>query len=131
MITQVIISKKIPFKKINSIISKKKKNFQSLNMNLENSEEEKQVMIPGKIILSKSIIEEREIKLKSLAEKWKKERIIKENNDNKTFGFTLNSEILNGRVAMFFIVTGLLTEIWTKETIPGQIETILRTFGII
>mmetsp|Transcript_25482 Transcript_25482/g.58935 ORF Transcript_25482/g.58935 Transcript_25482/m.58935 type:complete len:101 (-) Transcript_25482:358-660(-) len=100
-------------------------------MNLDSSNEEPKLKIPGKIILSKTVISERELKLKSLSEKWKKERIAKENFDKKAFGFTKNSEILNGRIAMFFIITGLLTEIWTGQTIPDQIETIIRTLGII
>ena len=100
-------------------------------MNIESSDNNQKYMIPGKIVLSDSVIKEREKKLKSLSEKWKKERITKENFDKKTLGFTKNSEILNGRVAMFFIITGLLTEIWTGQTIPGQIETMIRTLGII
>ena len=47
------------------------------------------------------------------------------------FGFSKNSEILNGRLAMFFLVTGLLTEYWTKQNILVQIETIIRILGLI
>jgi len=32
---------------------------------------------------------------------------------------------------MFFLTTGLLTEIWTKQTIIGQIDTMLRIIGIV
>jgi hypothetical protein len=97
----------------------------------ENEEDATAPTIPGKIILTKTEIKDKEKLLKSLSEKWKKERIEKEDFDKKTFGFTKNSEILNGRAAMFFFVTGILTEIWTKESIPGQIEIMIRTFGII
>jgi len=103
----------------------------TLQMNTENFEEKEKSFIPGKIIIPDNIIKEREIKLKALSEAWKKERLAKEEKNRKTIGFTKNSEILNGRMAMFFFVTGLLTELWTGQTIPGQIETILRTLGIL
>jgi len=43
-------------------------------MNLDSSNEEPKLKIPGKIILSKTVISERELKLKSLSEKWKKRK---------------------------------------------------------
>jgi len=70
-------------------------------------------------------------KLKSLAEVWKRERIVEEESSRQLFGFTKNSEVLNGRLAMFFLITGLLTEIWTKQTIIGQIDTMLRIIGLV
>jgi hypothetical protein len=102
-----------------------------INMNSENFEKEEKPFIVGKKTLSFDIIKEREVLLKNLEEKWKRERISKEELKNKKFGFTKNSEILNGRLAMFFLVTGLLTELWASQTIPEQIETIVRIFGII
>jgi len=125
------ITQKIEFRNNKTTLEKKTKTFEVYSMNIESSDNNQKYMIPGKIVLSDSVIKEREKKLKSLSEKWKKERITKENFDKKTLGFTKNSEILNGRVAMFFIITGLLTEIWTGQTIPGQIETMIRTLGII
>merc|ERR1711966_13535 len=77
--------------------------------------------IPGKIKLSELEIAEREKNLRMLSEKWKKERISKEEIERKLFGFTKNSEILNGRMAMFFLTTGILTELWTKQSIVSQI----------
>merc|ERR1711998_585217 len=74
---------------------------------------------------------EREKKLKSLAEVWKRERIVEEESSSQLFGFTKNSEVLTGRLAMFFLITGLLTEIWTKQTITGQIDTMLRIIGLV
>mmetsp|Transcript_22852 Transcript_22852/g.57220 ORF Transcript_22852/g.57220 Transcript_22852/m.57220 type:complete len:122 (-) Transcript_22852:366-731(-) len=102
MISQIAFFQKISINKPNQVLIKKKETFKICSMNLDNSNEEKKLMIPGKIILSKTLISERESKLKSLSEKWKKERIEKENFDKKTLGFTKNSEILNGRTAMFF-----------------------------
>jgi len=87
--------------------------------------------IPGKIQLGKTEIEEREQKLKSLAENWKKQRISEEESSKELLGFTKSSEIINGRFAMFFLTTGLLTEIWTKQTMIDQIETMLRIVGLV
>ncbi len=105
----------------------------SLNMNNNdsNNQENVVVLIPGKIKLSELEIRDREKKLKNLSEKWKLDRIKKEEYEKKTFGFSINSEILNGRLAMFFLVTGLLTEYWTKQNILEQVETIFRTLGLI
>ena len=103
------------------------------NLNKEILDERNQkeaLTIPGKIKLAENEIFEREKKLKSLAESWKRERIIKEEAYNQFLGFTKNSEILNGRLAMFFLTTGLLTEVWTKETMIDQIDTMLRIVGI-
>ena len=118
-----------------------KKNFLTCTkMNLDeslNKETSKEIKsqkiyeIPGKIKLGENEKTEREQKLKSLSEIWKKERIIKEESSKRFLGFTKNSEILNGRLAMFFLTTGLLTEIWTKQTIIGQIDTMLRIVGLI
>ena len=55
----------------------------------------------------------------------------KEFEESRLFGFTQRAETLNGRVAMAFFVTGLLTEYWTGESIPEQVETMLRTLGFL
>lgn len=118
----------------------KKKCLTIVKMNLDESLDKKitkednnqQIYeIPGKIKLGDSEKAEREQKLKSLAESWKKERINREESSKQLFGFTKNSEILNGRLAMFFLATGILTEIWTKQTIIGQIDTMIRIVGLI
>ena len=46
-------------------------------------------------------------------------------------GFVPVAEIVNGRLAMFFLVTGLLTEYWTGVSLPGQVEEMLRISGVI
>jgi hypothetical protein len=97
----------------------------------EEKEFQKNYVVPGKIKIGENEIIQREKKLKSLAENWKKERIIEEESSNKLFGFTRNSEVLNGRLAMFFLTTGILTEIWTNQTMIGQIDTILRITGLL
>jgi hypothetical protein len=103
-------------------------NFNPSNSHLEN---DLNSLVPGKIKLTEFEIKEREKKLRILAEKWKKERIEIEEYEKKTFGFSKNSEILNGRMAMFFLFTGLLTEYWTKQNFIDQVETILRTLGFL
>jgi hypothetical protein len=87
--------------------------------------------IPGKFKISEADMKKREKDLKALANKWKKERILKEDQERKLIGFTKNSEIINGRMAMIFLVTGILTEYWTEQTIPNQIDTMLRVAGLL
>jgi hypothetical protein len=101
-------------------INKKKQFLNKTKMNLDESlskelfGEKKTIEIytnPGKIKIKESDIIEREKKLKSLADGWKRERMVQEESSRQLFGFTKNSEVLNGRLAMFFLTTGLLTEI--------------------
>ena len=116
-----------------NVLNKLKMNLDdSLNKGeIEEKEFQKKYVVPGKIKIGENEIIQREKKLKSIAENWKKERIIEEEATNKLFGFTKNSEVLNGRLAMFFLTTGILTEIWTNQTMIGQIDTILRITGLL
>lgn len=116
-----------------NILTKLKMNLDdSLNKGvIEEKEFQKNYVVPGKIKIGENEIIQREKKLKSLAENWKIERIIEEESSNKLFGFTKNSEVLNGRLAMFFLTTGILTEIWTNQTMIGQIDTTLRITGLL
>lgn len=102
----------------------------NLKMSNNGSNSTGSTQIPGKIIFSEDQLREREQKLRILSEQWKIERVEKEKLENRTFGFSKNSEILNGRLAMFFFTTGLLTEYWTKQNLVQQIETGLRILGI-
>ncbi|GJQ09370.1 hypothetical protein GpartN1_g1161.t1 [Galdieria partita] len=68
-------------------------------------------------------------RLDELSEVWRQERLQEEKEANRKFGFTPFAETLNGRLAMFFLVVGLLTEYWTDFTIPDQIEYILEILG--
>jgi hypothetical protein len=110
---------------------KPRTSFQELQVKMlsENFSNNEKTIAIGKNLIPLEIINQREIKLKKMVEKWKVERREKEEAKNKNFGFTKNSEILNGRFAMFFLLTGILTEIWSSQTIPQQIETMLRIFG--
>ena len=98
---------------------------------IEEKNQKESYKIPGKITLGESELTEREKKLKSLADNWKRERLIEEESSKQFLGFTKNAEIINGRLAMFFLTTGLLTEIWTKQTMVGQIDTMFRIVGIL
>ena len=51
--------------------------------------------------------------------------------ESNLLGFVAPAEIVNGRSAMFFIVVGILTELFTGESMPSQVATMLQTFGII
>ena len=85
----------------------------------------------SKICLSAVSEEAVASELDALSKQWKKKRITREYEESKLLGFTAQSEIINGRFAAFFIVVGLLTEAFSGESIPQQVETMLETFGII
>ena len=87
--------------------------------------------VPGKVVLNEIELAEQVTALGKLEEQWRKERLQEEYEENKTVGFVENAETLNGRFAMFFLATGLLTEYWTGVSIPGQVEEMLRIGGFI
>lgn len=87
--------------------------------------------IPGKIVLTELELAEQTKALAALEAKWRKEREIREYEESKKTGFVPLAELANGRFAMFFLATGLLTELWTGVTIPGQVEEMLRIGGFI
>lgn len=87
--------------------------------------------VPGKVVLNEIELAAQVTALNQLEEKWRKERMFEEYEDDRRVGFVEKAELLNGRLAMFFLVTGLLTEYWTGIDIPGQIEEMLRVGGVI
>jgi hypothetical protein len=87
--------------------------------------------VPGKIVLNEVELAAQVTALNRLEEKWRKERLIQEYEESRTVGWVQNAELLNGRFAMFFLATGLLTEYWTDVTLPGQVEELLRIGGFI
>ena len=87
--------------------------------------------VPGKVVLNEIALAEQVTALNKLEEQWRKERLREEYDDSATVGFVGNAELLNGRFAMFFLATGLLTEYWTGVSIPGQVEELLRIGGFI
>ena len=87
--------------------------------------------VPGKIVLNEIELAKQVTALNQLEEKWRKERLVKEFEEEKNLGLTAKAEMLNGRFAMFFLLTGLLTEYWTGVTLPGQVEEMLRVGGFI
>jgi hypothetical protein len=87
--------------------------------------------VPGKIVMNEIDLASQVTALNKLEEKWRKESQIEQYEDNRTTGWVENAETLNGRFAMFFITTGLLTEYWTGYTMPGQVEEMLRIGGFI
>mmetsp|Transcript_43520 Transcript_43520/g.69904 ORF Transcript_43520/g.69904 Transcript_43520/m.69904 type:complete len:118 (+) Transcript_43520:379-732(+) len=106
--------------KINSIypsrfLSHNSSILKTVKMNMEESknieivgEKELQVsyQIPGKIQLSENEIKQREQQLKILADNWKNQRMNEEESSKELLGFTKSSEIINGRLAMFFFNNG-------------------------
>lgn len=87
--------------------------------------------VPGKIVLTGVELAAQVAALNSLEEKWRKERLDREYEENRFLGWTAKAETYNGRYAMFFLIVGLLTEYWTGVTIPGQVEEMGRILGFI
>lgn len=87
--------------------------------------------VPGKIVLDDVTLAKQVTALDKLESQWRKERLQKEYEDSRKVGWVGEAELLNGRFAMFFLVTGLLTELWTGVSLPGQVEEMLRVGGVI
>lgn len=87
--------------------------------------------LPGRKVLSDMEIAQQATALGALEDKWRQERLEQEYEDSAKTGFVPLAELLNGRTAMFFLVTGLLTEYWTGVSLPGQVEEMLRIGGFI
>ena len=87
--------------------------------------------VPGKIVMNEIELAAQVTQLNKLEEKWRKQRQITEYDASRTTGWVPEAELLNGRFAMFFLATGLLTELWTGVTMPGQVEELLRIGGFI
>mmetsp|Transcript_15834 Transcript_15834/g.22334 ORF Transcript_15834/g.22334 Transcript_15834/m.22334 type:complete len:177 (-) Transcript_15834:245-775(-) len=87
--------------------------------------------VPGKIVMNEIELASQVTALTALEEKWRKERVQEEYDAAQQVGWSAKAETMNGRFAMFFLVVGLLTELWTGVSIPGQIEQMLRVGGVI
>jgi hypothetical protein len=87
--------------------------------------------VPGKRVLNEIELASQVTALGALEEKWRRERLGQEYNDAIQIGWVPKAELANGRFAMFFLITGLLTEYWTGISIPGQVEELLRIAGVI
>lgn len=86
---------------------------------------------PGKMVLNEIRLAEQKKALNALGDRWEAERKELEQREKRIFGWVPGAERLNGRLAMFFFFTGLLTEYWTGDTIPQQVELLARTLGLI
>jgi hypothetical protein len=87
--------------------------------------------VPGKIVLNDLELAAQVTALNKLEEQWRKKRAGEEYDGARLLGWTKQAETYNGRLAMFFVVVGLLTEYWTGITFPGQVEEMLRVGGVI
>ena len=74
---------------------------------------------------------EQDAKLTALAEKWEKREALLEYEETIRSGFGPAPETINGRFAMFFFVTGLITEYYTGQSLPQQLYTMLQTLSIV
>jgi len=87
--------------------------------------------VPGKVVLGELELAAQVTALGKLEEKWRKRRLEEEYEESRKLGWTALAETYNGRLAMFFLVVGILTEYWTGISLPGQVEEMLRVGGII
>jgi hypothetical protein len=69
--------------------------------------------VPGKVVVNEIELAAQVTALGKLEEKWRKKRLQKEYEEARILGWTGQAETYNGRFAMFFLVVGLLTELWT------------------
>lgn len=95
------------------------------------ADDELLAQVPGKITLSELELAEQKTVLDRYSEQLRRERLAEEREAARLFGFVKYAETMNGRFAMFFFFTGLLTEYWTGYSLPEQIELMLRTLGVI
>jgi len=87
--------------------------------------------VPGKVVLDDVTLAKQVTALDKLETVWRKQRLEREYDAGKKVGWVADAETMNGRFAMFFLVTGLLTEFWTGISVPGQVEEMLRIAGVI
>ena len=69
-------------------------------------------------------------KLDRLADKWEEREEDISMESGKQLGWAQSSEQVNGRLAMFFLLTGLVTEYYTGQSLPQQVGTMLETLGV-
>ncbi|KAJ1454375.1 hypothetical protein M885DRAFT_521917 [Pelagophyceae sp. CCMP2097] len=87
--------------------------------------------IPGKMTLTPVELSQQSRDLDALASRWTRAKDLREWEESRLTGFSEQSEIINGRSAMFFLVVGLLTEYWTGQSIVEQVATMLRIAGFL
>ena len=88
-------------------------------------------LVPGKKVMGDAQLAAQVTALSALEDKWRKERDVEMDEEVRKVGWVPRAETFNGRTAMFFLVTGLLTEYWTGVSLPGQVEEMLRVMGFI
>jgi len=86
---------------------------------------------PGKMEVNEIEMLERSAKLDALSAKWRTREMQAEYEDASKIGWVKKAQTINGRLAMFFIFVGLITEYYTGESLPQQTATMLRTLAVI
>jgi hypothetical protein len=87
--------------------------------------------VPGKMVLNEVELAAQIAALDRLESGWRKDREVRAYEEGRNVGFVEKAETINGRAAMFFLATGLLTEYWTGYSFPDQVEEMLRVGGFI
>ena len=86
---------------------------------------------PGKMEVNEIEMVERSAKLDALSAKWRKRQEQLEWDQGLNVGWVFKAETVNGRLGMFFLIVGLITEYYTGESLPQQTLTMFRTLGIV
>ncbi|KAG5183475.1 hypothetical protein JKP88DRAFT_238520 [Tribonema minus] len=87
--------------------------------------------VPGKIVVDDATLAQQQIDLEKYARQLRRQRLDREAEEARLLGWTPAAEINNGRAAMFFIVVGILTEYWTGQSMPQQVETMASVMGLL
>ena len=87
--------------------------------------------VPGKSELDEMTAAKQVSDLDSLSARWQRQKDLREWEESRLTGWSEQAEIINGRTAMFFLIVGLLTELWTGQSIPEQVVTMARVGGFI
>jgi len=87
--------------------------------------------VPGKSELDEMTAAKQISDLDSLSARWQRQKDLREWEESRLTGWSEQAEIINGRSAMFFLIVGLLTELWTGQSIPEQVVTMARVGGFI
>ncbi|EGB11010.1 hypothetical protein AURANDRAFT_17649, partial [Aureococcus anophagefferens] len=87
--------------------------------------------VPGKSELDEMTAAKQISDLDSLSARWQRQKDLREWEESRLTGWSEQAEIINGRTAMFFLIVGLLTELWTGQSIPEQVVTMARVGGFI
>uniref|UniRef100_A0A7S2V1B0 Uncharacterized protein n=1 Tax=Fibrocapsa japonica TaxID=94617 RepID=A0A7S2V1B0_9STRA len=87
--------------------------------------------IPGKIEFSQEELARQDEVLNRMAAEYRKESVAVAQEEARFFGWTEKAEIINGRMAMIGITSGVWVQLVTGKTIPQQVMDLLQVLGFV